>query len=212
VAIELPEQRKIELVRPDLSAREAVVLILEHATPSIRCLPAFSVSIAGAADVLGRLVPAIGGWDVRFQVGDIQYVTAALYSNGNLVYRLEEMLVLPPPAFSLNSAWIDSTAAAEMMCREPLLAGMPEKYSTFLKMRMVEGVGLCWEVRRSGHEPGNGLHCSHSIGVNAANGDVAAETVDLRRAGVLIESRVRSRLDGCGKWIDRMATLSSDIP
>jgi hypothetical protein len=62
---DLPQQRSLPLVRPDLSAREAVPLIVEHATPSIRSLPAFSVSIAGPADLQGRLHPQAGMWDVR---------------------------------------------------------------------------------------------------------------------------------------------------
>ena len=41
----LDSRTKLGLVRPDLSAREAVVLIREHAPESVRGLPVFLVRI-----------------------------------------------------------------------------------------------------------------------------------------------------------------------
>jgi hypothetical protein len=89
--------------------------------------------------------------------------------------------------------------------RLALLGGMPERYSVFLQMQRVDDVGLVWEIRRSGHDPGNGISCSHTLGVNACNGEVAAESVERRRMEAIVESRIRSRLDGYGEWVDRLA-------
>lgn len=176
---------------------------MENATDSVRQLPAFMVSILGAADVNGRMVATVGGWDVRFAAGGNQSVIGGLYFNGNLSYQLQPVMVPMPPTFVLESAWIDSTAVAELMIREPFPAGMPEKCSIFLQMRMVEGVGLVSAIRRSSREPGSGISYVHSLGVNATNGEVAGETVELRRLGAVIESRARSRLDGYGEWVDQ---------
>lgn len=40
----------------------------------MRRLPAFMVAMSGAADVNGRLVPTVVGWDVRFVAGAQDYV------------------------------------------------------------------------------------------------------------------------------------------
>jgi hypothetical protein len=85
--VDLPERISLVLVRPDLSAREAVAFIVEHATPSIRSLPAFSVSIAGAADLHGRLHPQAGMWDVRFVAPEPgNYIYGRLAASGFLSF------------------------------------------------------------------------------------------------------------------------------
>jgi hypothetical protein len=43
------------------------------------------------------------------------------------------------------------------------------------------------------------------LGVNAADRVVAAESIELQKVGVVIESRYRDRLDGYGEWTDRVA-------
>lgn len=55
--MDLSDRRQLTLERPDLSARESVTLVLAYATEGIRKLPAFMLSIAGAGDGSGRLVP-----------------------------------------------------------------------------------------------------------------------------------------------------------
>jgi hypothetical protein len=62
----LPARVRLTLSRADVSAREAVAIIADHAGNTIDLKKALSVTIAGAADVNGRLNIANGAWDVRF--------------------------------------------------------------------------------------------------------------------------------------------------
>jgi hypothetical protein len=163
------------------------------------------VAIAGAADVNGRLDIAVGGWDIRFLSSQPdQYIYARLFANGNLSFTQESMWDVPPPAFALEGEWIDSTLAADIIRNESLPPTMGEHYSLFLSLRFVPEIGMFWEVRRIYTEPENSLHVTQSFGINASNGDIAAETVEMKKAGVLVESRYRHRLHD-GDWIDKLA-------
>jgi hypothetical protein len=42
------------------------------------------------------------------------------------------------------------------------------------------------------------------LGVNTATGEVLVETIERRRQGIILESRVRSRLGGPSEWVDQM--------
>jgi hypothetical protein len=201
---DLPPRTQIALSRPDVSAREAVCIISDHAGNRIRQMKAFSVAIAGAADVNGRLSIAVGAWDVRFLTSQLdQYIYARLFANGNLSFTLESMWDVPPPGFALDSKWIDSTLAADVIKNEPLPATMGERYSLFLSLRFVADIGLFWEVSRIYTEPANNLYVTQSFGINASNSVIAAETVEVKKAGILVESRYRHRLDD-GEWIDKL--------
>jgi hypothetical protein len=192
------------LSRPDLSAREAVAIIVNQAGNSLRDTKAFSVTIAGAADVNGRLNIAVGGWDIRFLTSQPdQYIYARLFANGSVSYTRESMWDVPPPAFALDGEWIDSTLAAEIIKEEPLPPTMGEAYSLFLSLRFVTDIGLTWQVRRIYTEPANSLHVTQSFGVNASSSDIAAETIEMKKAGVLSESRHRNRIDD-GEWVDNL--------
>jgi hypothetical protein len=200
----LPLRTRIALSRPDVSAREAVSIISEHAEDSIRQAKAFSVTIAGAADVNGRLNIAVGGWDVRFLTPHPdQYIYARLFANGNLSFTLESMWDVPAPVFALDGDWIDSTLAADILREEPLPPAMVERYSLFLSLRVVAAVGLFWEVRRIYTEPANNIYLTQSLGIDASNGVVAAETVEMKKAGVLVESRYRDRLNA-REWVNKL--------
>ncbi len=204
--VDLPERRLLPLVRADLSAREAVALIVEHANSSIRRLPAFLVSIAGPADLQGRLHPQAGMWDVRFVAPEPgYYVCGSLAAGGFLSFSLHQMWGPPPLPFEVTGEWMDSTAAAERVRSEPVLPGMVEPFSLFLSMQRVEEVGLAWDVRRFSVDAASRMSYAHSFGVNASDGELAAETVEVQRAGKVVESRSRTRLDGDGEWVDRMA-------
>jgi hypothetical protein len=62
----------------------------------LRRTKAFSVTIAGAADVNGRLDIAVGGWDVRFLTPQPdQYIYARLFASGNLSFTLESLWEVP---------------------------------------------------------------------------------------------------------------------
>jgi hypothetical protein len=200
----LPLRTRIALSRPDVSAREAVSIISERAEDSIRQAKAFSVTIAGAADVNGRLNIAIGGWDVRFLTPHPdQYIYARLFANGNLSFTLESMWDVRPRGFALDCEWIDSTLAADVIKHEPLPPMMGERYSLFLSLRFVIDIGLFWEVRRIYTEPVNSLHITQSFAINASNSDITAESVEMKKAGVRVESRCRGRLDD-REWIDKL--------
>jgi hypothetical protein len=200
---DLPPRTQVTLSRPDVSAREAVAVISEHAGNRFRQTKAFSVTIAGAADLNGRLNIAVGGWDVRFLTPQPdKYIYAQLFANGNLSFTLESMWDVPPPGFALDGEWIDSTLAADIIKHDPLPPAMGDRYSLFLSLRFVADIGLFWEVRRIYTEPANSLYVTQSFGINASNSIIAAETVKMKKAGVLVESRHRNRLDG-GVWIDK---------
>ena len=200
----LPPRTRLTLSRPDLSAREAVAIITDHAGNRIRQTNAFSVAIAGAADVTGRLNIAVGGWDVRFLTSQSdQYIYARLFANGNLSFTRESMWDVPPPAFALNGEWIDSTLAADIIKNEPVPPTMGEPYSLFLGLRFVTVIGLVWEVRRIYTESVNSLHVTQSFGINASNTDIAAETVEVKKAGILVESRYRNRLSD-REWLNKL--------
>jgi hypothetical protein len=62
---------------------------------------------------------------------------------------------------------------------------------------------MVWEVRRTYSEPANRVLVTQSFAVNAANSDVAVEALEIKKAGVLVESRYRNRLDK-GEWIDKL--------
>ena len=83
---------------------------------------------------------------------------------------------VPPPGFALDSEWIDSMLAADVIKNEPLPATMGERYSLFLSLRFVADIGLFWEVRRIYTEPANNLYVTQSFGINASNSVIAAET------------------------------------
>jgi hypothetical protein len=50
----------------------------------------------------------------------------------------KQMWGSPTTSFPVMDDWIDSPVAADIMMREPLLAGMSDHYSVFLLLRMVE--------------------------------------------------------------------------
>jgi hypothetical protein len=197
---------KLDLVRPDLSAREAAILIREHAPAGVRDLPVFLVAIAGAADANGRLNVNVGGWDVRFALPDPgSCIRAWLFANGNLSFSRDAIWRMGSTTFSLADEWIDSTRAAEAVIEEALPEGMPTSVSVFMQMQMVETIGLFWEVRRTAFNPP--MHFSHSLAVSAATGAIVAETFEQSQAGIAVESRHRSRLDGVGEWVKRGAPV-----
>jgi hypothetical protein len=133
-----------------------------------------------------------------------QYICARLFSGGNLSYTAESMYSPPPPPFALHGEWIDSSLAADNIMKQPLPTMMGECSVLFLDLRFVADVGMFWEVRRSFSEAASSLRVTQSFLINASNNDVAAETVSITRAGVLVESRYRNRLDD-SEWIDKLA-------
>jgi hypothetical protein len=200
----LPSRTHLTLSRPDVSAQEAVAIISDHAGDKIRQMKAFSVAIAGAADVKGRLNVANGAWDVRFLTSlPSQYVYARLFAGGNLSFTLESMRGVSPSGFELDGDWIDSTLAADSVKNESLPSAMGDRYSLFLSLQFVVDLGMVWEVRRTYSEPANRVLVTQSFAVNAANSDVAVEALEIKKAGVLVESRYRNRLDK-GEWIDKL--------
>jgi hypothetical protein len=200
----LPPRTRITLSRPDVSAREAVGIIADHADNRIDPTKAISVTIAGASDINGRLNISVGGWDVRCLTAQPdQYIYARLSANGNLSFTLESMWDVPAPVFALDGDWIDSTLAADILRKEPLPPAMVERYSLFLSLRVVAAVGLFWEVRRIYTEPANNIYLTQSLGIDASNGVVAAETVEMKKAGVLVESRYRDRLNA-REWVNKL--------
>jgi hypothetical protein len=200
----LPPRTRITLSRPDVSAREAAGIIADHAGTGIDPTKAFSVTIAGAADINGRLNIAVGGWDIRFLTAQPdQYIYARLSANGNLNFTRESMSDVPAPVFALEGDWIDSTVAADIIRQEPLPPAMVEGYSLFLSLRVVTAVGLFWEVRRIYTEPANNIYLAQSLAINASNGVIAAETVEMKKAGVLVESRYRDRLNA-REWVNKL--------
>src|ERR1700743_3419823 len=88
---------KLDVPRPDLSAREAVELIHANAIDSgpewLGCM----VSSEAAANKHGRLVPGLGAWLVMYRAASsADMIRATLYAEGNLVFRKSTALVEPP--------------------------------------------------------------------------------------------------------------------
>src|SRR4051812_30421598 len=99
---------KVDLPRPDLSAREGVELIHANAVDSGPDWQGCMVSSEVAADKNGRLVPEVGAWLVMYRAASgANMIRATLYSGGNLVLRKSTALVEPPPLFLLDTQWID---------------------------------------------------------------------------------------------------------
>jgi hypothetical protein len=198
--LNIDSQFNLDLTRPELSAREAAVLILEHAPKDVRDLPVFLLAIAGAAGVNGRLNPMVAGWEVRFELPTPGFqIQAGLYANGNLSFKTQELWSPGSPSFSLAGDWIDSTLAADIAMNEPFPQGMSASNSVSFRMQKVGAFGLFWTVRRTSWHFVTIL--GHTLSINAASGALVAEAFEQTHNGKIVESRHRSRVDGVGEWV-----------
>jgi len=190
----------VDLPRPDLSAREAVELIHAHAVHSQPNWEGCVVSSEGAADKSGRLVPEIGGWLVIYSpASSANLIRATLYAGGNIVLRQSIAVDEPPPLFQLDTRWIDSTVAAEIICQEPLVEGMEDNFGFSLSLQAVPDLGLFWQLTRHCFERAANCALSHQFAVDASLGEIAAEVVQRISPRGVVQRRRRDRLNG-GDW------------
>lgn len=192
----------VDLPRPDLSAREALGLIRAHALDAHPAWEGCMLFSEGAADKNGRLTANVGGWLVAYRAAaEPEVVRATLYCWGKLVFRQSAAWVKHGPMFPLDSEWIDSTAAAEIIAREPLIHGMDANNSLSLSLRVVQDIGLFWGVTRHFRDTSTQIATNHSFGIDARRGDIAVETLErIDQRGMRQRSR-RDRLNGTG-WQD----------
>jgi hypothetical protein len=194
----------LKLPRPDLSAKEAVEVIHAHSADLIQSRQAFYVSSAGAADIRGRLAVGVGAWQIGLRNSSTDSCTTlSLVYSGVLSIRNHCTSGVAPPAFAVDSAWIDSTRAASAIEREPLPDRMGDHYSIFMSLKQVDDFGLLWEVRRTYADPPTGLHIIHSFAVHATSGEIVVERIRQEIDGRPVESRHR-RGPGADEWTDEL--------
>jgi hypothetical protein len=199
-----PRRIPLKLSRPDISAREAVAAIRAHSPDLIRNRSAFYIASAGAADISGRLAIGTSAWQIGLRNSSAGNATVlSLADSGVLSIRNHATSGGAPPCFVVDGAWIDSALAVNAIAMEPLPQQMEEGYSTFMKLRQVDDVGVFWEIRRSYANPPTGLSITQTFAVHATGGDIVGEIFRQELSGTLLESRYR-RGRGAGDWIDEM--------
>jgi hypothetical protein len=196
----LPATASLRLLRPDLSAREAIAEISHNTRDQGLPTRAFLVTIAGGADLDGRLHVGTGAWDIFLsQTRPDEYIHTRLFFNGNLSFARELWYGSPPPAFDLGREWIDSTIAADIIRSQSFPATMRERYSLHLRLQLVAAMGMLWQVNRVYSEPENSLVVTQSFGINATDGKILTESVIAKRAGIVVESTHRETLESAEK-------------
>ena len=170
---------ELSLPRPDLSAREAVTLIRPHAKDAESDWRGCTIASQASAEKDGRLTLNLGSWLVAYRSAPSgSIITATVGTTGRLFTQMSASLIEPPPLFSLDSEWLDSTVVAEIVSREPLVEGMQDDYSLHFKLQAVGDADLLWEIRRDFFNQMAKHSISHSFGVDAHRGNVMLESLE----------------------------------
>ena len=199
---QLPPRRKLELPRPDLSAREALGIVrpfAQNLEGEGWCMA--SLESYGGVDRDGRA----GNFAWRFayaKLGTFAVIHTALSHSGNLSFSAGI-----PPAYLLGALsarlalpddWLDSTQIADIIASEPLAEGLDDKYSLTMRLWPQEGAPFHWKVTRTGvHHPGLTWQ---DFEVEASTGRINVETYRRVERNQTVEERWRSRTDGAGEW------------
>jgi len=202
--LQLPPARKIELPRPDLSAREALELITPFVCSFGTAWRVAGLFGGGRLKQDGRLEPGVGVWQFTYmnpedRSGDA--VGVWLFFNGNLSFHGQSATGQVPSGRRgiepLEGNWLDSSEIAEIVDGEPRPDGIKEDYSLSMSLRPIDGAPLMWEVTRLsvGHPHASGM-VRHVLVVDAATGEVVFETLERREHGKAIHARQRRRWEG----------------
>jgi hypothetical protein len=207
--LQLPPARKITLLRPDLSAREALELITPFVGSFSTAWRLVGVFGGGRLKQSGRLEPGVGVWQFTYMDPNNRnddVIGVWLFFNGNLSFHGQSAI---GPVTSVRSgphplvgSWLDSSDIAEIIDGEPRPDGIDEDYSLSMALRPVDCAPLVWEATRLsvGHPQGSGT-VRHVLVVDAATGGVVFETLERREHGKIIQARQRRRWEG-GAWED----------
>ena len=201
--LKLPPNKSLALPRPDLSAQEALALILGNAGEILRQQPIWVLATAGGANKRGRLIEPFA-WELRlFAIEPDRYVQVFLSFTGQLTFAYQKLQVSLPVAADLTRSWIDSTAAADSILPEPLPAGLTDRYTLFCSLGAHDQHGIVWNVDRISQDPTTNMMVRHKFLLNAETKILIGEAVTRHKSGVLIESQARERLR-LGEWVDTL--------
>jgi len=191
--VQLPTRRqRLDLERPDLSAREAVQLI----SPSVAQWPwemtLVGLASAGAVQPNGRLHVGVGGWQFWFwcptEVVGLSYL---LFFNGNLSFDYPLNRRGAPPGAEITEPWLDSVDVARVVAGEPA----PEGHEVPLNHLVLTPHPRTqyWEAWRTDYSVETGTEYKHKLLVDARTGCILFETFERSEKGRRVNSWQRVR-------------------
>lgn len=199
-----PPMRQLSLPRPDLSAAEALAIVM----PIVATIKGRNVLVRlGSHGVPvrpdGRMDALGGGWSFEYRnEASGSFVQAALQASGVLYFRVEagrmaEIAALP------TRGWLDSTDIATVMAQDSLQSHASA--SPIISMGLeIQSDQLVWDVRRL-VDPSH-VRTLNTYTVDARGGELLLETVLESRHGMYTVTRWRSRRP-LGDWVN--ATLGN---
>ena len=200
----LPPSRRVTLPRPDLSAREALVIVEPFAARFKSPWHLAGLSGDGVIRDDGRNDPRSGRWRFTYRYADTgKVIHIGLYGMGSLSFEGYFMPFFTlsdlPIAVPLSHDWLDSTEVAPIVGRQEAPEGLGEvAASLFMRLVPRNGVPLCWEINRQAlHRDSQFL--SWTVALDATCGEVVLEQLGKPFGSSIVT--VRQRL-GSGEWED----------
>jgi hypothetical protein len=183
----LPPARRIGLARPDLSAKEAIAIVLSVLRDGGLDVVPVDLRVQGAADRQGRLSIGSGTWDFLFW-WEKQHacVEAHIVSNGNFAagYVWKPFWQKVPPALG---RWVDSTLAAEVVARELVLPGFRDNDAFFFDLTR-HGPRQLWQVARAAYDVETSTARTHTFLLDIETATIVREKFKQQTGRKVVES------------------------
>lgn len=191
--LRLPPNRKIELPKPYLSAREALNLIAPFMAGF---KPPWSLTLLTSQSFL--LPDGRGIWQARWRYGDSgDMVWVALLKDGRVSFSAHTvpsyLAHLLMKAMELPERWLDSTDIAVIVERLPVPNGFTNKSSLpgIMMLRSFNDHPLAWQIEFSGYTSSVEPFASWTVYIDPVSGDVMAEQLGRLDGFQIVPARQR---------------------
>jgi len=201
--IELPPDRRLQLPRPDLSAKEALAIVRPFMVRYERLWPLCEI-FCGNVTPAGRLSSHVA-WTFTYRHRDgVNYLRTSLYSNGNLAFDGVTALMSLRAAIPISGDWMDSTDVVGLVSQNWMQQEIHSPATWSLTLTHQPDLPTLWEIahRAAPHvERERHTYSKTEWAVNATYGDVLFERFEVMENGRLVKSRRRVRDEG-GSWTE----------
>jgi hypothetical protein len=189
----LPPRRQIELARPDLSAKEGLKVVQSALREADLDLVPIGLTLAGAADLAGRLRLGTGAWQVLFWWEERSVaVQTWIFFNGNFGAEYVVKPIWERVPSPIQEPWVDSTVAAKAVSKEPVVPGVNAQDVLFLSL-VDKSRRRFWEVVRSAYDVETTTARTHTFLLGIERADVLAEHFKLTKGATTVDSWQRVR-------------------
>ncbi|MBC8050796.1 MAG: hypothetical protein H7X92_11740 [Chitinophagales bacterium] len=202
ILFQVPLNRRIDLPRPDLSAREALAIVAPYMARFEAPWHLFRLSVQGRTTSEGRNDAVVGCWRFYYRKGfSGDVIEVWIFGNGNLGFkgmRVDQDAIGPPRKLVGQGDWMDSTEIMACVNEFEKPSGLDSIYTGIMTLDFQKHARLMWELSL-GSENRDAECANWDISVDALDGELVAEILS-KRFGYKIKP-VKFRIQG-QNWED----------